>query len=224
MVATDQYEGSDGGRNQFAFTVRITGECSISGSVGYRTVDGTAEAGSDYTATAGTISWARPGSHSVLVPVTRDADPESDEDFSVELFAPRNVIIDDSTATATVFNDDLLFEEDFPGVETAIEQGGICWWPNDTYFKLPLRVNVTPRAPITVQLYGKDGTAVAGKHYELVQPTVTFAEGVDRTDLPIKILSGPDDPKQELHFSVVIKEVSAGTVVGRTAKITIRQG
>jgi hypothetical protein len=108
-------------------------------------------------------------------------------------------------------------------VETAIAQGGICWWPDDQV-TLQLRVNVSPKAPITVRLYAKDGTAVAGKHYELGRSTVTFAEGVDKAELPIKIIGGPGDGEKELHFQVVIEDVSAGVVVNRTATVTIRRG
>ncbi|MCT2584069.1 Calx-beta domain-containing protein [Actinophytocola gossypii] len=168
VATTDRYEGSGGGTNEFTFTVRVTAsgeDCSMPGSVRYRTRDGSAEAGSDYTAEAGTVSWKSPGSHELVVPVARDDQPEYTEDFSVELSAPWNAVIAGSSATATVFNDDKLIEADFPGVETAIAQGGICWWPDDQV-ALPLRLNVSPKAPITVRLYAKDGTAVAGKHYD----------------------------------------------------------
>lgn len=227
VAGTDQYEGSGGGANRFVFTVRVSPVekgCAGAGSVRYRTVDRTAVAGSDYVATDGVISWSEPTSRDVLVSVGRDDAPEYDEDFAVELFDPRDVRITGSTAVVAVINDDKLPDKTFPGVEIAMPEGGICWWPDDTYFKLPLWVNVTPKAPITVRLYGKDGTALAGKHYDFGQSTVTFPTGVTKVDIPIKILAGPNDAKEDLYFYVVIDDVSAGVVRNGAAKITIRQG
>ena len=63
-----------------------TGNTSFTQSVNYSTADGTATAGSDYTATSGTLTFA-PGeaAKSFTVPITDDAADEPAEKFTVSL-------------------------------------------------------------------------------------------------------------------------------------------
>lgn len=224
ISAADQYEGSGGGTTTFRFTVRVTAgydSCGGAGSVRYRTIGRGAEAGSDFTATTGTLGWQVPGSWDVTVPVNRDSESEYDESFSVELYAPENAVVTSSTATVSVLNDDAVPEKDIPEIETSFTPtGGICWWPKDQYLWVPLQTNVTPRATITVHVYGKDGTATSGKDYKLATGTVTFAEGVSKTELPVEVLGSPSG---DLYFHVVIKDVSAGVVVEDVARVTIKE-
>ena len=223
ITTADQYEGSGGGTNTFGFTVRITAgsDSCGGGAVRYRTVERSAGAGSDFTATTGTVSWQAPGTRDVTVPVHRDNESEFDESFSVELYSPDNAVITGSTATVSVLNDDVIAEKDIPEIETSFTPtGGICWWPKDYYLWVPLQTNVIPRAPITVEMYSMDGTATSGKDYKLATGTVTFAEGVSKTALPVEVLGNPSG---ELYFHVVIKDVSAGVVVKNVATVTIKE-
>ena len=55
----------------------------------FRTVEGTAKAGSDYVATSGIVVFAARDTSAVIeVPVLEDDEVEEDEEFYVELFAP----------------------------------------------------------------------------------------------------------------------------------------
>jgi choice-of-anchor B domain-containing protein len=56
-------------------------------SVDFTTVDGTATAGSDYTATSGTLNWGAGDSadKSIVIPITDDATQEGGEQFVVQL-------------------------------------------------------------------------------------------------------------------------------------------
>lgn len=222
ITTADQYEGSGGGTNSFRFTVRIAAGADScgEGAVRYRTVERSAVAGSDFTATSGTVSWQAAGTRDVTVPVRRDDESEFDETFSVELYAPDNAVVTGSTATVAVLNDDAIAQKDIPDIETSFTPtGGICWWPKD-YLWIPLQTNVTPRAPITVEVYSKDGTATSGKDYKLAADTVTFAEGMSKTTLPVEVLGTPTG---QLYFHVVIKDVSAGVVVKNVATVTIKE-
>ncbi len=72
--------------------------------VSYQTQDGSAVAGSDYTTTAGTLTYTQGQTQkTVSVPITNDADPESSESFTLNLTsADTNAV----SASATILDDD----------------------------------------------------------------------------------------------------------------------
>ncbi len=76
-------------------------------TVDYATTDGTATAGSDYTAVNGTLTFA-PGvtEQEVRVPITGDETVEPNESFFVNLSNPVNDVIADGQGEATILDDD----------------------------------------------------------------------------------------------------------------------
>jgi len=76
--------------------------------VGYTTANGTATAGVDYTAAAGSISFA-PGvtTQQIHVDILGDTTVEPNETFSVTLSNPSGVSIARATAIGSILNDDL---------------------------------------------------------------------------------------------------------------------
>ncbi len=99
-------EGNDGSQ-PLSFTVTLAKASSQRVSVAYATADGTATAGSDYTAANGTLVFAAgETSKTVAVAVTGDTAGEPDETFTLTLSKPVNATLGQSTATGTVTNDD----------------------------------------------------------------------------------------------------------------------
>jgi hypothetical protein len=99
-----------------AFTVSLSGPSSQAVSVNYATENGTAVAGSDYTATAGALTFS-PGevSKSVIVPLISDSVDEPAETFFLNLTAPANATLARARGTGTILNGggpQLLTEED----------------------------------------------------------------------------------------------------------------
>ena len=88
------------------FTVTLSAASGLPVTVGFATADGTATAGSDYTAAAGTLSFA-PGvtSQTITVPIVNDAVYEGSEAFTVTLSAPTNASIADISAIGTIVDD-----------------------------------------------------------------------------------------------------------------------
>jgi subtilisin family serine protease len=89
------------------FSVTLASPSPIPVTVGYRTVDGTAVAGNDYLATAGTVSFS-PGTtrRSITVWVMGDILAESNEQFFMELFEPSGVTLGRSRVAGTILDDD----------------------------------------------------------------------------------------------------------------------
>src|SRR5262245_19221206 len=108
-VASGSLSEGNAGTQPMNFTVTLAKKNSLRVTVSYATADGTATAGSDYTATSGTLVFA-PGetSKTVAVPIVGDTAIESDETFTLRLSNPVNATLGTATASGTITNDDKL--------------------------------------------------------------------------------------------------------------------
>ena len=105
-------EGNSGTTN-FVFPVTLSAISTHDVTVDYKTADGTATAGSDYTSTSGTLkipantdcTTSNPAC-TITVPVSGDTIYENNETFTLTLSNPTAATIADDTATGTIVNDD----------------------------------------------------------------------------------------------------------------------
>src|SRR3954447_9731241 len=91
------------------FTVSLDGAGSV--SVHYATADGSAFAGSDYTAQSGTLTFGRSETaKTVSVPITDDTVSEGDETFKLQLSGASGAASsgNDLSGTATISDDDAI--------------------------------------------------------------------------------------------------------------------
>lgn len=102
-------EGNTGTTNM-VFTVTLSAAQTTAVTVNYATANGTATAGSDFTTTAGTLTFAvGETSKTINVPITGDAVFEPNETFTMTLSGVSggtSVTLGTATATATITNDD----------------------------------------------------------------------------------------------------------------------
>ena len=90
-----------------AFAVTLGRAPSGTVTVDYATSDGTATAGSDYTAASGTLTFAAgETSKTVSVPVLDDAHDEGSETLTLTLSNASGAYLEDGTATGTINNTD----------------------------------------------------------------------------------------------------------------------
>ncbi len=96
------------GSNSLQLTVTLSRTTSNVVTVAYRTVNGTATAGSkDYVAANGTLTIpANQLQGTITVQIKPDRKREPNETFTVQLSSPVNATISDGTATVTILNDD----------------------------------------------------------------------------------------------------------------------
>src|SRR3989442_1462399 len=79
-------EGDGGGTTNVVFSVSLIAHGSETVTVNYATANNSAQAGSDYTATTGTLTFsAGETAKTITVPVMADCNAESDENFIVNL-------------------------------------------------------------------------------------------------------------------------------------------
>jgi uncharacterized delta-60 repeat protein len=99
-------EGNSGTTNA-SLTVKLSVAWSTPVTVRWNTTAGTANAGSDFTATSGTVTFA-PGetSKTISVPVIGNTVKESTKTFSVNLSLPTNAAISDNTGVVTINDND----------------------------------------------------------------------------------------------------------------------
>ena len=95
-------------------SVTMTGTPTADVSVDYKTWDGTAIAGSDYTATSGTLTWSKDDkvrTKTLTISITNDSDVEGAEIFYLVLSNPTNAaLIYPSAAVVNILDDDLTCE------------------------------------------------------------------------------------------------------------------
>ncbi|MGF7174992.1 cellulase family glycosylhydrolase [Azospirillum doebereinerae] len=103
------FSGSTGGATtttaDATFTVKLSQAATHAVTVDYATVDGTAKAGSDYTATSGKLTFAAGEiSKTVTVKVLSDSVTEGNETFSLKLSNSSQATIADATGTGTILD------------------------------------------------------------------------------------------------------------------------
>ena len=126
ITDASQAEGNDG-TTDLVFTVTRGGDKNQEVTVEYATEDGTATAGTDYTAVSGTLTFeADETEKEVRVPILGDGDAESDENFTVTLSNSSAGTLVRATATGTIENDDVPPANEItgtPGDDTITPEG-----------------------------------------------------------------------------------------------------
>jgi len=108
VLDTSITEG-DAGTVLATISVNLAGSSASGASVTYTTVNGTATAGSDYTATSGTLNWGAgiSGIQTFQITINGDTLGELNETLFTSLSIPVNATIANGTGTLTILNDDL---------------------------------------------------------------------------------------------------------------------
>jgi large repetitive protein len=170
-------EGNAGNQHA-AVVVSLSARSNKTVTVNYATANGTAMAGSDYTAASGKLTFA-PGEtrKSILVPVTGDRQIESDESFVVNLSPDRNARIARGQATVTILDDE-------PRISIAD-----AWNYWDPTFTFTVRLSAPSDEVVTVDFETYDGSAWAGIDYVATSGTLTFAPGVTSATITVEAIT-----------------------------------
>src|SRR5439155_24301780 len=147
------------GTTTATFHVRLPPASPVEVTVRYRTADGSATAGTDYAANAGTLTFPA-GTTIQTIPVTVNGDVavEPNETFVVRLSNATNAVIAKGQGQATILNDDfpVLRIGDVAVLET---NGGTT----NAVFRVTLSPAVNHE--VRVKFATANGTAKAGKDY-----------------------------------------------------------
>ena len=163
-------EGNTGSTNA-TFTVTLSPASSGTVTVNYATANGTATAGTDYTATSGTLTFT-PGqtSQTVAVPVLGDTAIEANETFTLTLSSASGAALSRAVATATITNDD------FPALsigDVTVNEGN----SGTTSAVFTVTLSATSPQTVTVNFATANGTATAGSDYVAQTGNLSFTTG-----------------------------------------------
>lgn len=198
-----QAEGNSGTTN-FVFPVTLSAPSGQSTTVNYTTVSGTAAAGSDFTATSGTLTFpAGTTTQNITVPVLSDTVNEADEAFTVVLSAPTNATIASGTGTGTITNDDAASTISIGNVSQAEGDSGT------TAFTFPVTLSAPSDQTVSVNYATSDGTANAGGDYNAASGTVTFAPGVTSQSVTVQVVGETTNEANETFTVTLSAPVNA---------------
>jgi Calx-beta domain len=187
-------------------------------SVDYSTADGSASAGSDYTAVSGTLNWADGDSadKTFTVPVTWDGRGEGPESVSLALTTPSGGAELGSNASAV-----LRIADD--GASGALAMSAAAYSITESDGIVTITVNRPGGSlggPVTVGYATVDGTAAAGSDYTAVSGTVTFDPGEATKTFTVPVTSDSVVEADE-SFQVALSNATGGANVGSPAGATV---
>ncbi|HXH42086.1 MAG TPA: FG-GAP-like repeat-containing protein, partial [Thermoanaerobaculia bacterium] len=199
-------------------TVNRTGGTDCSVTVNFATSNGTATAGSDYTATSGTLTFG-PGvtSQSFTVPIIDDGVNEANETFTVTLSTPGGgaVLGSPASATATIIDDDPLPTLAINNVSKAEGTGGT------TNFVFTVTLTGATEQNVTFNYATADGTAIAPGDYATTSGTLGFSPGTLTRTIAVPVF-GDAVTEADETFTVALSSPTNATITTATGTGTIQ--
>ena len=199
-------------------TVTLSAESGKEVTVNYATSDGIASAGSDYTATSGTLTWAigETGAKSFDVTILEDTLDEQDETVSLTLSSPGNCTIAGENPTTLTITDD----DPPPTIEFSVASstGAESQSPAD----LELSLSQVSGLDVKVDYAVTGGTATGGGvDYTLAGGTATITAGSLTTTISIAIADDALDEPDETIVVTISNPVNGELGTNRVHTYTI---
>ena len=221
VAAQDTLESAGGA----TFTITLNRFSDTAVTATYQTVDGTAAAGSDYTAAEATVTFP-PGTitATVTVVVLDDTDVEDDEAFTLRIIDdPRNSNLTylasplhDGRGTGSgsvlIIDDDTLPEISVTDTEANENAGTMPLW---------VSLSRASATDVTVRYATADGTATAGSDYTAADDTLTIEAGAVGAPVPVTIIDDTDDTESDETFELNLSNANGATITDTSATATI---
>jgi Calx-beta domain-containing protein len=183
-------------------------------TVNYNTANGSALAGSDYTAVSGTLTFAKNEmSKSIAVPIHGDRLIEADEYFSVRLSNSKGAKIADALGFVTILNDE-------PHI--SINDATLLEGDSDTAsMTFNVSLGAVYNLPVTINYATSDGTATPGEDYVPASGTLTFQPGQKSQTIAIAV--NGDRLTEQDETILVTLTTSSNVLIDKNAGVgTIR--
>jgi glucose/arabinose dehydrogenase len=204
------------GTKTVVFPVTLSSARATPVSVGWKTTNGSAKSGSDYTAGSGTVTFpAGTTLRTIAVTINGDTAVEAKEVFYIDLSAPSGATIADARAVGSIKNDD--------GAGTIVFS---AWnyqrTENGGYATITVTRSGGLGGGMTVGYSTANGTASAGTDYTATNGTLTFGAGVESASFQVPITNDTRDEVNET-VNLSLGNPAGGAVLGtrRTAVLTI---
>jgi hypothetical protein len=210
QFSASSYSVSEGGASA-TITVTRTGGSGGAVGVSYATSNGTATAGSDYTATSGTLSWANgdTANKTFTVQIINDVNDESDETVNLALSSPTNgaSLGSPSTATLTIADNDEAGDLQFSSATYSDSEGA------GTATIAVTRTGGSSGA-VGVSYATSDGSANAGSDYTAASGTLSWANGdTANKTFTVSIINDANVESDET-VNLTLSSATGGATVG----------
>ncbi|HYX28378.1 MAG TPA: Calx-beta domain-containing protein [Pyrinomonadaceae bacterium] len=201
----------DNGTTPATFTVSLSSASGFPVTVNYTTADNTANAGSDYQAASGTVTFnAGETSKQIIVLVNGDTDFEQNETFFVNLSSPVNATIADGQGVGTINNDDPLPPRPTLFInDTSVTEGD----SGTTTANFTVTLSPASGNTVTVDYATANGTATAGSDFQSASNTLIFAPGETTKQIAVTI-NGDTLVEPDETFFVNLTNVTGGAGIG----------
>jgi hypothetical protein len=175
-------------------------------TVDFNTDNGTAQSGSDFELTSGTVSFAQgEQTKTISVTVFPDTQPEGDENFFVNLSNPQGATIDDGQGQATIVDDD-------PGGVFGFSQTTYTVNEGDGTATFTVQRTGSLIGTVTVNYFTGSITAIAAEDFGATAGTLTFGPGETIKTFEVPILDDTITEPTEL-FSVHLSGPTNGATL-----------
>ncbi len=192
-------------------TVNRTGGTDGIVTVNYATNDNTAIAGTDYTTTSGTLTFAdTETTQSLTVPILEDTTVEGNELFDLVLTnITGGATLGTATSSVNIVDNDVVTNPGTLGFSVANID------VNENATTATITVNRTGGTDgiVTVNYATNDNTAIAGNDYTTTSGTLTFADTETTQSLTVPILEDTTVEGNEL-FDLVLTNITGGATLG----------
>ena len=184
------------------FAVTLTAAAPQDVSFGYKTADGSATAGADYTQAGGRLTIPAGGTEaSIAVATAEDGLDEDDEEtFEVRLEQPLYATIADGAATGTIADAD----------PTPTLSVGNATTDEGESLEFAVELSAASALEVTVEYETADGTAKSPADYTETAGTLTFGPGETELAVPVPVYQDRLDEDTELLSLVLKSPANAG--------------
>jgi hypothetical protein len=215
-------EGNTGTLNAMV-PVMLTGAHGNNVTVEYKTADGTATAGSDYSAVSGRLTFNKnQTSKSIAIPILGDRLIESNETFTVRLANAKGASIADGVGVVTIADN-----EPRVGISNPTILEGDTGTATMNYV---VALQRPYDLPVTINYATGGGTATPGDDYTAASDTLTFQPGQTQLTIPIavngdRLVEADETVVVNLttsdSYTTITNSAGVGTIVDNEPRISI---
>ena len=188
-----------------AAVITLSGASSSSITVDYATADGTAKAGSDYTATSGTVTFA-PGEtqKTVLIPVLDDSVYEGNQSFTLSISNVSGATLAASSASFTIDDNEAVPQLSLDSSSQSVTE-------SDGTISFAVTLSGLSETPVTCSYAATGVNATEGVDFGTASGTLTIPAGQTTASFTVDITQDAIDEPDEL-FVVSLSSPSGATL------------
>jgi chitinase len=214
-VAIAALDGAEGSRD-VVFVLTLSEASATPVTLRFATADGTARAGLDYAALAGSITFAAGETRKeILVRTLNDAVLEGTERFSLTLLEATG-----ATLPATASVSAAIIDDEAPRISIA-DASALEGAANLVALRFTVTLSHAVGSTVVVRFATADGTALAGPDYVARSGSVTFLPGETSKGFTVTLL-GDRAIEADETFVVRLSDPVRGTIADGEAIATIR--